>query len=1074
MISIKKSFADCSRCALFKSPSCILETNCKSDMSKVEVIFIAENPGKDEVEREVPLIGKSGQTFRKYFKKYKLNKLKYLLTNVVLCQTLNPDGTTGNPEKETIDLCKINCMEIIKACNPKLIVLMGASAMGAFGIEGSIVEKRGKMYEWEKYPILVTFHPSYVNRKQSDMPKFEDDIRYAAEFLTGEKLEVISKQSDKKINTGIFRYRIPDKFYTDEYRLVDIQYLRTTKEVLYIFRDRDNNKIYHKESDDYVYYRAPVGVPLQKTMSYEIMEQVVVPYEMRSSLDHEKCFEGDLRITVKHALDYFYNNKGEAPNKSMNVMFFDIEVDTGEKTVFPTPELAEYPINMFTSIYNGKKIHYVVDNKTEPIIKREDTEYKIFEDEKTMLTQFFKDFRETDPDMISGWNCISFDLQYIFNRAPKIGIRRESISNFFEFYVDGKRFNAKLAGSICIDQDNLYRKFTFTKMESYKLAFISQHELKVTKLDLPLPFNQMYWKMLNKTMDYNIRDVELLDKLENKLSHIKLFNELRLICNTSFEAMGSFGEIDSLIIAFLRNRGLASRDSYNIDREKSKYKGAFVFEAVPSIYDYVTDFDFASLYPSIIITYNIGVNSFVMKTKDPLLGYEITYHPENLPEKITMIINPLETANEVEINKNDLIKKIEEENLIYTINGCFFKNHKTELSHFAEIVDTVMNARKEYKDKMFEAIEKKDKTLEAFYYTRQLVYKVLANTLYGVVANKAFRFFDISLASAITLSGQETLKMSIIHGDAKLKEMVGMEQYKPPQELSKNEMFSKIMPNRSNRFIITGDTDSIFCCFNEMKQEKTVETVKPWCDIVEKYLNNDVIGELVKKHRVPIEFNRLRLKNEMIIARGLFLTKKQYIIHVIGQEGKKVDKTIYMGVSIKRSDYPRKSKEFLSELANLILKSTDKFSPVKLLNYVHSKEKEFRYLISNGDKSIARPVSFGKELADYKTIPQGVRAMEAWNYIMYDIHKTGTKAYMFFVNGLDMEKAPKDIRERYERYIGNGGDLKVIAIPDEESRLPSYFIPDIKHTLKFTFTDRYELMLKPLFVAKEDKSVLKI
>jgi hypothetical protein len=100
--------------------------------------------------------------------------------------------------------------------------------------------------------------------------------------------------------------------------------------------------------------------------------------------------------------------------------------------------------------------------------------------------------------------------------------------------------------------------------------------------------------------------------------------------------------------------------------------------------------------------------------------------------------------------------------------------------------------------------------------------------------------------------------------------------------------------------------------------------------------------------------------------------------------------------------------------------------------------------------------------------------MEAWNNIVYDIHKTGAKAYMFFVSGLDREKAPREIMERYEKFIGDGGELKVIAVPDEEARLPSYFIPDMKHTLKFTFTDRYELMLKPLFTAKEDKSILKI
>src|SRR5574340_1043375 len=129
MFSIKSSIADCSKCKLLDQPSCILETNCKDDLTKVDVIFIAENPGKDEVKQGVPLIGKAGQTFRKYFQRYKLDKLNYLITNTVLCLTVNEDGTTGNPDEETINYCKVNCFHMIDTCKPKLIVLLGTSPM---------------------------------------------------------------------------------------------------------------------------------------------------------------------------------------------------------------------------------------------------------------------------------------------------------------------------------------------------------------------------------------------------------------------------------------------------------------------------------------------------------------------------------------------------------------------------------------------------------------------------------------------------------------------------------------------------------------------------------------------------------------------------------------------------------------------------------------------------------------------------------------------------------------------------------------------------------------------------------
>ena len=151
MFSIKKSFANCLECDLLNCPSCILETNCEKDLSKVDIIFIAENPAQSEVKSEVPLIGRSGQTFRKFFKKFKLDKLNYLITNVVLCQTINPDGTTGNPTDDVIEKCKVNCMKLIEVCNPKLVVLLGTSPMKAFDIAKSGITKiHGNVLKWKK------------------------------------------------------------------------------------------------------------------------------------------------------------------------------------------------------------------------------------------------------------------------------------------------------------------------------------------------------------------------------------------------------------------------------------------------------------------------------------------------------------------------------------------------------------------------------------------------------------------------------------------------------------------------------------------------------------------------------------------------------------------------------------------------------------------------------------------------------------------------------------------------------------------------------------------------------------
>jgi len=189
-ISIKKSFASCESCALLPCQSCIAETNSASDLSKVEVVFVAENPGSKEIELQTPLIGPAGRVFRHYFDLYFVNYFRYLLTNTVLCQTLKPDGTTGNPSWYVIENCRANCFHIIRQCSPALIVVMGASAMRAFDIARTgITSMRGQLYEWEGYKVLLTVHPSYVLRT-GEYEEFGKDLKKARDILAAELMHV--------------------------------------------------------------------------------------------------------------------------------------------------------------------------------------------------------------------------------------------------------------------------------------------------------------------------------------------------------------------------------------------------------------------------------------------------------------------------------------------------------------------------------------------------------------------------------------------------------------------------------------------------------------------------------------------------------------------------------------------------------------------------------------------------------------------------------------------------------------------------------------------------------------------
>jgi len=1073
--SIKKSFADCSKCPLLMSPSCILETNCKDDLTKVKVVFVAENPGKEEVETGVPLIGKAGQKFRKYFKQFSFNKIGYLLTNIVLCQTLNKDGTTGNPTEEVIHICKENCFNFIEYCKPKLVVAMGTSPMNAFGIAKSgITNLRGNVYRWKDFDIFLTVHPSFINRSPSFEPKFAEDMRRVAEIL-GAKVDIKERGGAKVLNkSGVHYYRIPEKFYTDEYRLVDVQYLNKSRDVLYIFRDKDNIKVYHKEKDDYYCYQIPKDskVEPRHLVKYDDLVQVKVPYRQKIMLDPDITYEGDEKITVKHSRDYYLQTNGEALETDLNILFLDIETYSVEKG-FPHPEEARQLICMISYQYHNEIKTYVLDNKV--LLKNPKTSINlsenliIFKTERELMSNFIRDLKRVDPDFICGWNSNGFDLPYIHNRCLKIGLKPESLSKFEEVSIDLNQGYADIFGFITLDQLILYRNFTFTKKENYRLGTIAKLEINKEKLDTGSNFSEMYRTDINKAIEYNRRDVTLLVDLEKKLQHIALQNEVKKISKSSFKGSTSnMGMLDSLMISFLKERNIASKNA-NVHEKKEQFEGAFVKEPIVGIHNNIVDFDFTSLYPSLIISYNVGINTFVMKFKDYTLGYDLIYDIDNLPNEIVLIIDPVYSRKEIKITKEQLLQKVKDNNLIHTINGCFYKSHESELSIYSEVLDFLLSSRKEFKQKMFEAKQIGDDYSRAIYDNKQQVFKIFANALYGVLGNNVFRFFNTDMGRTVTLSGQEAIKMSILEANAFVDKLKG-KSYVKPDKMTKQEMFGDL--SRYTENVVTGDTDSLFAILDNvidknLKNDEKIFEIINKCKEIQNYLNEEIVQDLVLKHNVPLERNRLMLKNELVIERGLFLAKKRYIIDIVSQEGRRTNDIIYMGMEIKRSDFPSVTKQFLAELLNIILKS-EKLSLVVINKFVDRKGKEVIELINKGDKSVAKPAAFTKKVESYKVIPQNVRGCINWNKLMYDAFSPGDRGYLFKVQGVDVMKAPEEVIRKYEEeFLGKGEKLDVICLPDQEVKLPEYFVPDTKAMYKFVWKDRYEQLLEPIMGTKE-------
>ena len=1088
MFSIKSSkFSNCSECELLDSPSCILETNCDNNLNNVDILICAENPGKQEIKKGIPLIGPSGKVFRDYFDLY-LKKFNYLITNCVLCATIDKEGKTINPTDEVINRCKYNLFEMIKICNPKLILSLGTSPMKAFDIAaGGITSIRGKLFSWKDWNVLVTYHPSYVKRNMGKKESivslnFEDDFKLAKEFLLGNEGNSTNKNNKKVIGTGIFHYKIPKKFYNEKYRLIDIQQLNEKHKILYIFRDSNNKKIYHQESMKYVCYNLKnKEIDNSMILKYDNLEQIEVNslFE-RNELNPEFTYEGDLKLSDKHSIDYYLKNKKESKIIDMNIMFLDIELDLQGIKSFPSPDKAERPINLITICYHYNIKTFVLKNKKHENINLEFLKESIdlarfnfeiidFNKESELLNSFISDIHKIDPDIFSGWNVINFDLQYIINRLEKICPDLQ-LSKFGTSYVDEKYSNASIPGIVALDQLKLYKEFCGTKRENYKLGTISQIELGNTKVFLDDSMDNIYQNDLNTFIKYNIKDVTLLVDLEEKLNHISFLNELRYICKATFKSSSStFSRLDCLVVSKLKEKGLSSKNKVS-DRARS-FPGAFVREPQKGLHSYIVDLDFTSLYPSLIITYNIGPNTFFCKLKDYQQGYDFIHNFDKLPKNIEVIFDPLHKKQEEIIDKNKFKKLVQNSNLIYTINGCFYLNHKKEESVFSKILSELMKSRKIMKNKMFEAIENKEPS--QLFNSRQLALKILANALYGVLGTPIFRFFNVDMATSVTLSGQEAIKTSIIEANQFLSKVRTSNEKEC--NLSKEEMFGEL--NQETPYIVTGDTDSLFLTYEEFfkssdKESDCIKKVQEVTNNVQNYLNDKVIINMIKNHNVSIDQNVLSLKNELLIKKGLYISKKHYANYVLLQEGKKINEIKTMGIEIKRSDYSTFTKQSLSELLELILKKNATIS--RILNFVKNKEKELKIKLNERSRDCFKPASFVKSLKSYKVIPEAVRGMISWNKLEYEAFFPGSKGYLCKIFGLDFDKAPKNVVNNYQKYFTNNKDkLDVIVFPDEIEKLPDYYIIDKKKMVKFHWTDRHNLLLEDV-VKKVSKDIFTI
>ena len=527
-----------------------------------------------------------------------------------------------------------------------------------------------------------------------------------------------------------------------------------------------------------------------------------------------------------------------------------------------------------------------------------DTEYRVFWTEQEMLTDFHKWWCSNTPDIITGWNCNLYDIPYICRRLERVlGEKwQKSLSpwnkvNMREVYIQGRRNLAyDILGVSILDYLDLYRKFTYTNQESYRLEHIATVELGEGKLDHSEfeNFKDFYTEHWQKFVEYNIKDVDLVDRLEKKMKLLELAITMAYDAKVNFEDVYSQVRMwDTLIYNYLKERKICVPPRQE-SKKDDKYAGAYVKEPIPGLYDWVVSFDLNSLYPHLIMEYNISPETLV-PTRYPSIS-------------VDKILN-----GEIDIDSDYCV----------AANGAQYR--KDIQGFLPEMMQKIYDERTIYKKKMLIAksdYEKTgDKELQAdisAFNNIQMARKIQLNSAYGAIGNQYFRYFNIANAEAITLSGQLSIRWI---------------------ENKMNSYINKILKTKEVDYVIASDTDSIYLNLGSLVEtvfkgrEKSDQSVLRFlekvCDVeFEKYIQNsyEALATTVNAYD-----QKMFMKRENIANKGIWTAKKRYILNVWNSEGVQYaePKLKMMGIEAVKSSTPAACRTAIKDALKVIMNGTE-------------------------------------------------------------------------------------------------------------------------------------------------------
>lgn len=686
-----------------------------------------------------------------------------------------------------------------------------------------------------------------------------------------------------------------------------------------------------------------------------------------------------------------YPGKIEYDQNLIRIHTIDIECTPEEGQFgFPKPEKAEHPITaigIHDSIDNKYYVWSTANwNRSNSVLLEElKIEYNWFETESELLKSFISFWYDefTCPDIVTGWNIRTFDIPYIVNRIGRIlgdtWVKKLSPWKQIDermISIQKKQVQSyDIAGIAQLDYLDLFKKFAYTygTQESYKLDHIAHVVLGEKKLsyDEYGSLRNLYHDNPQLFVDYNVKDVQLCVRFEDKLGLIAIACSMIYKAGTTFnDVFGTTAIWDALIHKYLLEQNIVvPPNKHSIKRE---FEGAYVKEPIVGMHDWVCSFDVASLYPNIIVQWNMSPETILFGERQNNVSVQTL-----LDGKV----------------------KCERDDATLAATGQYFS--KSKQGFLPKIIEELYDERLSIKKKMLEAKQKKqliDKNNKeelflidraiAHYANSEQTIKIFLNSCYGAISNNNFRYFYMEIAESITLTGQYIIRSA---------------------ERSVNGYINNILKNNKD-YIITMDTDSLYLSLNDIiktviPKETNENKIVDFLDGVCKKIQSDCIDKTFNSLYTAINGfkSRITMKREGIASRGVFIQKKRYMLQILDNEGVRYAEPDIkmMGIEAIKSSTPAICRDAMKDLFKIILNESEE----KAQSFIASFKKDF--MLSNPeDKAFPRSVSSVSSYKDKNNIYTKGTPINSRSALLYNhyIKKHGLEDKYELINDGDRIK----------------------------------------------------------------------